>query len=160
MQNNGIWKKKKKEKDDALLTDCCHSTLRGLCHNLPVGMQSWTSGQQLVQNLWAVLLRGGSRRPREGGRDSCSASSLHHHVHPFCDSFGVTWLLGQANPLSKKLNYIKPALKIFCQCFNIQRWFGFFFYHSTWKLHVSLKVRNGDLDGCVCWRVVSHHFVA
>lgn len=104
-------KKKKKKKDDALLTDCCHSTLRGLCHNLPVGMQASTSGRQLVQNLQAVLLQGGSRRPRERGRHPCSASTLHHHVHPFRDSFGITWLLGQANPLSKKMNYIKPALK-------------------------------------------------
>lgn len=132
---------------------------RGLCHNLPIGMQSWTSGWQLVQNLRAVLLQGGSRRPREGVRDPCSASSLHHHVLSFCDSAtGVAWLLGQANPLSEKMNYDKPALKICCQCFSIQRWFSF--HHGTWRLHVNLKGRNRDLDGRVCRRVVPCHFVA
>lgn len=110
---------------------------RGLCHNLPVGMQSWTSGQQLVQNLQAVRLWGRSRRPREGGRDPCSASSLHHHL--------LLWILWRSMGVEtgvflsgkKKMNYVKSALKKYAaKVLTFRGGFGFF---SPWHFKIPCK---------------------
>lgn len=137
MQNNGIWKKMCWCLVDRLLS----FNSQGLCHNLPVGMQSQTSGRQLVQNLRAVLLQGGSGRYGEGGGDPAlppASTSTSSSSASFC----ITCLWGQVNCPSEKLNYITPNLKICCQHSELVL---ASFQYSIWRLCIKLR------DMQTCW---------